>query len=81
MYDGLKIYETIRNIKIGETGEVYILDQNGVTIADSNVALIYSQENSYIKSQSDKSLESVGLFEHKAVQSASSGSGSYMKEQ
>ena len=80
VYDGLKIYETIRNIKIGETGEVYILDQNGVTIADSNVALIYSQENSYIKSQSDKSLESVGLFEHKAVQSASSGSGSYKYE-
>ena len=34
VYDGLKIYETIRNIKIGETGEVYILDKDGVTIAN-----------------------------------------------
>ena len=77
VYDGLKIYETIRNIKIGETGEVYILDKDGTTIADRDVDLIYSQENSYIKSQSDKSLESVGRFEHTAVQATGSGSGSY----
>lgn len=80
VYDGLKIYETIRNIKIGETGEVYILDKNGVTIADHNVELIYSQENTYLKSQTDKSLESAGLFEHQAVQATSSGSGSYEYE-
>ena len=77
VYDGLKIYETIRNIKIGESGEVYILDKDGVTIADHDVALIYSQENAYVKSQSDKELESIGRFEHTAVQSTTSGSGSY----
>ena len=80
VYDGLKIYEAIRNIKIGETGEVYILDKDGVTIADHNVALIYSQENTYLKSQTDKSLESAGTFEHQAVQATSSGSGSYEYE-
>ena len=80
VYDGLKIYETIRDIKIGETGEVYILDNNGVTIADKNVALIYSQENTYLRSQTDKNLESAGAFEHKAVQSATSGTGSYEYE-
>ena len=80
VYDGLKIYETIRNIKIGETGEVYILDKNGVTIANHNVALVYSKENSYLKSQTDKKLESVGAFEHKAVLSTTSGSGSYKYE-
>jgi len=80
VYDGLKIYETIRDIKIGETGEVYILDKNGVTIADSNVALIYSQENTYLKSQTDKNLKSVGAFEYKAVQSPVSGTGSYEYE-
>ena len=80
VYDGLKIYETIRNIKIGETGEVYILDKDGVTIADHNVALIYSQENTYLKSQTDKSLESAGSFEHRAVQSINSGTGSYEYE-
>ena len=77
VYNGLKIYETIRDIKIGETGELYILDKNGVTIANHNVALIYAQENTYLKSQTDKKLESLGAFEHKAVQSESSGSGSY----
>ncbi len=77
VYDGLKIYETIRNIKIGESGEVYILDKDGVTIADHDVALIYSQENAYVKSQSDKELESIGRFQHTAVQSTTSGSGSY----
>jgi len=77
VYDGLKIYETIKHIKIGETGEVYILDKNGVTIAAHNIDLIYSQENVYIKSQTDKTLESLGNFEHQAVQSAASGSGSY----
>ena len=77
VYDGLKIYETIRNIKSGESGEVYILDKDGVTIADHDVALIYSQENAYVKSQSDKELESIGRFEHTAVQSTTSGSGSY----
>ena len=80
VYDGLKIYETIRNIKIGETGEVYILDQDGVTIANHNVALIYSRENLYLKSQTNKKLESVGAFEHKAVLSTTSGSGSYKYE-
>ena len=80
VYDGLKIYETIQDIKIGETGEVYILDKDGVTIADHNVALIYSQENTYLKSQTDKSLESAGIFEHQAVQATSSGSGSYEYE-
>ena len=80
VYDGLKIYETIQDIKIGETGEVYILDKDGVTIADHNVALIYSQENTYLKSQTDKSLESAGTFEHQAVQATSSGSGSYEYE-
>ena len=80
VYDGLKIYETIRNIKIGETGEVYILDKDGVTIADHNVALIYSQENTYLRSQSEKKLESAGAFERKAVQSTSSGNGSYEYE-
>ena len=80
VYDGLKIYETIRNIKIGETGEVYILHKDGVTIADHNVALIYSQENTYLRSQSDKKLESAGAFERKAVQSTSSGNGSYEYE-
>ena len=80
VYDGLKIYEAIRNIKIGETGEVYILDKDGVTIADHNVALIYSHENTYLKSQTDKSLESAGTFEHQAVQATSSGSGSYEYE-
>ena len=77
VYDGLKIHETIRDIKIGETGEIYILDKDGTTIADRDVDLIYSQENSYVKSQSDKSLESVGRFEHTAVQATGSGSGSY----
>ena len=80
VYDGLKIYETIRNVKIGETGEVYILDKNGVTIADHNVALVYSQENTYLRSQTDKKLESAGLFEHQAVQSTSAGNGSYEYE-
>jgi len=77
VYDGLKIYETIQNVKIGETGEVYILDKDGNTVADHDLELIYSQENSYVKSQSDKSLESVGRFEHTAVHSETSGSGSY----
>lgn len=80
VYDGLKIYETIRNIKIGETGEVYILDQDGVTIANHNVALIYSYENRYVRSQTEKKFETIGNFEHQAVQSAASGSGSYEYE-
>lgn len=80
VYDGLKIYETIRNIKIGETGEVYILDKDGVTIADHNVALIYSRENTYLKSQTDKKLMTVGNFEYEAVQASSSGTGSYEYE-
>lgn len=80
VYNGLKIYDTIRNIKIGETGEVYILDQNGITIADHNVALIYAQENTYQKSKTDKKLETIGNFEHQAVQAAGSGTGSYEYE-
>ena len=77
IYDGLKIYETIRNIKIGENGELYILDTSGITIAHNNVALIYSQDNSYVKSRSNKKFESIGNFEHKAVQSTVSGFDSF----
>ena len=80
IYDGLKIYETIKNVKIGDTGEVYILDKNGVTIADHDISLVYEKSNSYEKSKTDKSLESIGEFEREAVLAEGSGTGSYKYE-
>lgn len=73
--DGLWLSNQIADIAVGETGDCYILDKSGNTVADKDFSLVKNSSNSYEESKTDLSLESVGTFEKMAVQEEKSSVG------
>jgi len=73
--DGLWLSNQIADIAVGETGDCYILDKSGNTVADKDFSLVENSSNSYEESKTDLSLESVGTFEKMAVQEEKSSVG------
>ncbi|MGP1432644.1 MAG: methyl-accepting chemotaxis protein [Treponema sp.] len=68
--DGLTLCNDIQNITVGKTGECYILDELGVTIADKNTALVTNFENTRESVKKDSSLSALASFEATALQSS-----------
>ncbi|UTC67090.1 MULTISPECIES: methyl-accepting chemotaxis protein [unclassified Treponema] len=58
----------IDDIVVGQTGECYILDKSGSTVADKDFSLVESRSNAYEESKTDPSLKSCGSFEKMAVE-------------
>lgn len=80
--DAKILEQIISNITIGETGDAYILDKNGTTIAYSDVTLVFNQSNSivdYGQNPGDKDLRDLALLEEKMVR-GETGFGSYCYE-
>ena len=73
--DALWLSNQIADITVGETGDCYILDRSGSTVADKDFSLVKNSSNSYEESKTDLSLESVGTFEKMAVQEEKSSVG------
>ncbi|UTC57758.1 HAMP domain-containing protein [Treponema sp. OMZ 305] len=73
--DGSWLSNQIADIVVGETGDCYILDKLGNTIADKDFSLVENSSNAYEESKTDVSLESVGTFEKMAVQEEKSSIG------
>ena len=67
--DARRLSNYISDIVVGKSGECYILDKNGVTIADKDFRLVEARENTYQASLSDPSLKSCGDFEKMAFES------------
>ena len=65
--DGLWLSEQIKDLVIGETGECYIIDLNGITIADADAEVVKNKENSTEKAQTDASYSSIAAFEKRAM--------------
>ena len=65
--DGLWLSEQIKDLVVGETGECYIIDLNGITIADADAEVVKNQENSTEKAQTDASYSSIAAFEKRAM--------------
>ena len=58
----------IHDIVVGQTGECYILDNTGSTIADRDFDLVRTRSNAYEESKTNLSLKSAGAFEKMAVE-------------
>ena len=66
--DAKKLSELIDDIVVGKTGECYILDNSGTTIADKDFNLVKTRSNAREEAKTDSSLESCAAFEKMAVE-------------
>ncbi|MGP1576531.1 MAG: methyl-accepting chemotaxis protein [Treponema sp.] len=75
--DGLWLSKQIDDIRVGKTGECYILGLTGTTVAHKNVEKVSNRENMIEKSKMDKGFMSLGLFIQHALNSNKSEVGYY----
>lgn len=61
--------DSIRDIVLGETGDCYIINSRGITIADDEFELVLKMENSIEAAKKDESLKSIAKFEEEAIHS------------
>ncbi len=66
--DGLWLSDQIKDIVVGKTGECYILDNSGTTIADKDFGLVKTRSNACEEAKTDPSLASCAAFEKMAVE-------------
>lgn len=65
--DGKTLSDIVSGIDIGEDGGLYLIDENGTTIADNNYDYVLSQENTIKQAESDSSLKLFAEAERKAL--------------
>ena len=75
--DGLWLSGQIKDIVVGQTGECYILDNSGNTVADKDFDLVKTRSNTYEEAKTDPSLASCAAFEKIAVEHDESSIGYY----
>ena len=77
MFDirGEWLSEQIEDIVVGKTGVCYVIDKNGITIADPDIEVVKSQENSTEKAKTDASYVSIAAFEKRAMTEAEPAAG------
>ncbi len=73
--DAKRLSNIISDIVVGKTGECYILDKSGCTVADRDFSLVEARSNSYEESKTDPTLKSAGAFEKMAVEAEKSAVG------
>ena len=78
--DAKRLSNIISDIVVGKTGECYILDKSGNTVADKDFNLVETRSNSYEESKTEPSLKSVGAFEKMAVEAEKSSVGYFEYE-
>ena len=74
---GDALSDIIDDIKVGETGNCYVLGPTGNTIADVDKEYVLSQFNAVEEAKTDPSLASFAEFEKTAVESETPGTGYY----
>jgi len=75
--DGLWLSGQIKDIVVGQTGECYILDNSGNTVADKDFDLVKTRSNTYEEAKTDPSLASCAAFEKIAIEHDESSIGYY----
>ncbi len=65
--DGTYLSNIVGNIKVGETGSSYIINNQGTTIADHDYTLVLAEENTIEMSGADNSLLEFAELEKKAL--------------
>lgn len=74
--DGNQLSEYTNNIKFGSTGQGFMLNKEGTTIAHKNKELVLSQDNDFKNINKDPELKSVVEIEKKMV-AGETGAGEY----
>ena len=75
--DGLWLTDQIDDIVVGQTGECYILDNSGSTVADKDAELVKNRENTAEEAKKDPLLASCAAFEKMALESDEPSVGFY----
>lgn len=65
--DGEYLSKIIKDIKVGDTGSAYIINNQGTTIADFDYNLVLNQENTIEKAKTDTSLIAFSEINSKAL--------------
>ncbi len=73
--DAKLLSSLISDIVVGKTGECYILDKSGTTVADKDFRLVETTSNTYEESHTDPLLKACGEFEKMAVETDKSSVG------
>lgn len=60
--------DTVKNIKIGNTGSAYIVNKNGTTIAHTNTDLVLKSDNTIEDAKTDKGLTKLASICQKMIQ-------------
>ena len=75
--DGAWYSKQIDDIVVGKTGECYILDSTGSSVADKDIGLVKTRSNTVEEAKTDPSRASCAAFEKMAVESDVSSIGFY----
>lgn len=74
--DGKEISDYSNSIKFGETGQAFMINKEGTTIAHNNMELVINKDNDFENVKKDPSLKSLVEIEKKMV-AGQSGAGEY----
>ncbi|MGP1455681.1 MAG: methyl-accepting chemotaxis protein, partial [Treponema sp.] len=72
---GSWLSDRTKDIVVGKTGTCYVIGLTGITIADSDMEAVISQENSAEKAQQDSSYLSIATFETRAMTEVEAATG------
>ena len=75
--DAKYLSNIVSDIVVGKSGECFILDKSGSTVADRDFSLVESRFNSYEESKTNAALKSSGAFEKTAIEAEKSSLGFY----
>lgn len=73
---GTEISDYSNSIKLGETGQAFMINEEGTTIAHNNMELVLNRDNDFENVKNDPSLKSLVGIEKKMV-AGESGAGNY----
>ena len=69
--DAMWLTDSVKDIVFGQTGDCYIINGDGVTIADAEFDLVKKRENSIENVKNDPSIASIANMEKQAIQASS----------
>ena len=72
---GVWLSEKTKDVMVGESGDCYVIDANGITIADPDIEVVKRGENSIERAKTDPSYVSIAEFEKLVIAEKNAGIG------
>ena len=70
---GMWLSQVIEDISIGASGDCYVIDANGITIADPDIEVVKSGESSVERAKRDLSYKTIAEFEKRVISKKDAG--------